>query len=189
MDEYGCINFADQNLKVNDILHPYAGPDSLLCAEQQITLNATTVGAVSYEWYPGGQTTADISVDSTGIGLGSQLFIVYVTDGNNCISSDSVTIGFKDCTGISELAGVNNVKLYPNPGQGVFTLQIDSDDPLQVNLKVYNNKGGLVLEQQNVRFESSSLVRMDLTDQPAGIYLIAISNNEGQWVGKLIIRN
>ena len=188
-DEGGCMNSAEQTLTVNALPQPDAGPDSLLCAGQEITLDATTTGAVSYEWYPGGESTAAITVDTTGIGIGSQMFIVYVTDENNCMSSDSVLVGFEDCAGIGELAGLNKINLYPNPGHGVFSLQIETEKPMELNIKVYNYNGVEVYEKQNVRIENSQLINLDLTGQPSGVYLVNVWNNQGKWVEKLIIRN
>ncbi len=188
-DENGCENSAMQEITVNDLPNVNIGPDSQLCAGLEITLDATTSGATSYEWYPGGETTAQITVDSTGIGVGSQMFICYVTDGNDCVSSDTVMVEFEDCSAINELAGVNNIILYPNPGQGIVSLQIDTDDPVILNIKVYNNRGTLVLEKQNIRVENTYLERMDLSGQASGIYLVTVSNNEGIWVEKLIVRN
>ncbi|MEA3477098.1 MAG: T9SS type A sorting domain-containing protein, partial [Bacteroidota bacterium] len=188
-DENGCENSAMQEITVNDLPNVNIGPDSQLCAGLEITLDATTSGATSYEWYPGGETTAQITVDSTGIGVGSQMFICYVTDGNDCVSSDTVIVEFEDCSAINELAGVNNIILYPNPGQGIVSLQIDTDDPVILNIKVYNNRGTLVLEKQNIRVENTYLERMDLSGQASGVYLVTVSNNEGIWVEKLIVRN
>ena len=187
-DGNGCTNLVDQYVMVHDLLQINLGPDSLLCAGQSITLDATNAGAVSYLWSPNGESTPTITVDSTGIGFGTQEFVVHVTDASNCVSSDSVSVGFKDCSAINELAGVNSISLYPNPGQGVFSLEFNTEKSIELNVKVYNSKGDLIQEKEALRIDNSYLLRMDLTDQPSGIYLVTVYNNEGQWVEKLIIR-
>ena len=187
-DTNGCDDMAETSVTVTDFPHPALGDDTTLCAYETINLDATITGAVSYEWYPGGQTTAEITVDSTGIGIGSQIFVVSVTDGNDCIGMDTITVEFKDCTGIGELAGVENIRLYPNPGQGEFTLQIKSADPIDVNVKVYNNRGVTVFEQRNIRVVNNEMIRMDLSAQPDGIYMVNVYNTKSQWIEKLIIR-
>jgi len=186
-DANGCTNSADQNVTVNDVPHPDLGPDSAFCAGQSITLDATTAGAVAYEWYPGGETSATITVDTNGYGIGSHMFIAYVTDGNGCRGADTIMVEIEDCTGIGELAGVNNITLYPNPGQGEFKLQIDTKNPMELNIKVYNNRGLTVFEDQGLRIDNSELVRMDLSSQPAGIYMVTVYNRQGRWIEKLII--
>ncbi|MCK5766414.1 MAG: PKD domain-containing protein [Bacteroidales bacterium] len=186
-DANGCTNSADQNVTVNDVPHPDLGPDSAFCAGQSITLDATTAGAVAYEWYPGGETSATITVDTSGYGIGSHMFIAYVNDGNGCTGADTIMVEIEDCTGIGELAGVDNITLYPNPGQGEFKLQIDTKNPMELNIKVYNNRGLTVFEDQGLRINNSELVRMDLSSQPAGIYMVTVYNRQGRWIEKLII--
>lgn len=187
-DMNGCINTADQMLMVNDLPQPMIGSDTVICAHQDVILDATTAGAVSYEWMPGGQTTPQITVDSTGVGIGTQAYTVMVTDGNGCVGEDVIEIEFTDCTGIGEMSGVNNIKLYPNPGQGDFTVQIDTRVPVNLSLKVYNNRGLTVYEEEGIRVSNTQVLKMDLSSQPAGIYLVSVYNHEGQWVEKLIIR-
>jgi hypothetical protein len=172
---------------VNDFPHPNLGSDQEVCEDQSITIDGTTAGAVSYEWYPGGQTTAQITVDSSGIGVGTQMYIVYITNADNCVSSDTMNVEFKDCTGIGELAGVNNIKLYPNPTNGGATLQVDTKNQLELNVKVYNNRGTVVYEEKGLNLNHSELIRMDLSNQPAGIYLVMVYNEQGKWVEKLIL--
>ncbi|RLD54448.1 MAG: hypothetical protein DRI97_11480, partial [Bacteroidetes bacterium] len=187
-DGNGCGNTADQTVTVTDYPHPSLGPDSSACIGQTVILDATTAGGVSYEWYPGGETTATINVDSTGYGIGTHMFIAYVTDGNGCRGADTVNVEFYDCTGIGELTGVENISLYPNPGQGSVSLRIDTEKPMTVNIKVYNNRGVIVFEEQSINVANSELVRMDLSAQPSGIYMVNVYNERGRWIEKLVIR-
>ncbi len=187
-DVNGCDDMAEQSITVNDYPRPALGADTTVCAHESIILDATLSGATAYEWYPGGQTTAQITVDSTGIGVGAQMFVVSVTDGNDCIGMDTITVEFKDCTGIGELAGVKNIRLYPNPGQGDFSLQINTSVPMDINVVVYNNRGVTVFEQESTRISGTELIRMDLGAQPSGIYMVKVYNSQGQWIEKLIIR-
>ncbi|MDT8394271.1 MAG: T9SS type A sorting domain-containing protein [Bacteroidales bacterium] len=187
-DSNGCSNLAEQTITVNDIPQPDLGPDTAICAHQSITLDATLAGATAYEWYPGGQTTAQISVDSTGVGIGSQMYIVYVTDGNTCIGTDSVTVDFSDCTGIGELAGVNTITLYPNPGEGEFNLLLSTEKPIEVNISVYNNFGVSVYEEGKRPVNGAETISIDLGNQPSGVYLLNVYNQSGRWIEKLVIR-
>ncbi len=183
-----CTNSDSQTITVNDYPHPDLGPDYSVCSDESVILDATTVGATAYEWYPGGETTASITVDTAGYGLGTHMFIVYVTDGNICRGSDTVMVEFQDCTGIGELAGIEDINLYPNPGQGEFSLQINTKKSLDLNIKVYNNRGVAVYEEQDLRIDNSGLVNIDLTSQPSGIYMVTVYNKQGRWIEKLIIR-
>ena len=112
----------------------------------------------------------------------------YVTDGNGCTGADTVMVEFKDCTGIGEIDGISSIRLYPNPGQGEFILQMNTKTRLALNINIYNNRGVKVYEEENIQIAGSETIRMDLSNQPSGIYLVNVYNSSGKWIEKLIIR-
>jgi hypothetical protein len=187
-DANGCINAAGQTVTVNPLPEPDLGADTTICSSQSVELDATTAGAVSYLWQPGGQTTAQITVDTTGFGLGIHTFVVTVTDANGCSGSDAVNVEFEDCPGIGELAGVNDISLFPNPGQGAFSLRIEASKALDINIKVYNNRGVSVYEQEGLMVTGTEQISIDLNGQPSGIYMVNVYNRQGRWIEKLVIR-
>lgn len=71
-----------------------------------------------------------------------------------------------------------SIQLYPNPSKGLFTLHNFGTKPMAV--KVYDGKGNLCVELQT----SETLLTIDLTPQPKGIYYLKTS--EGQ-VAKLVV--
>jgi uncharacterized repeat protein (TIGR03803 family) len=91
-------------------------------------------------------------------------------------------------------AGVNNIinpayaKVYPNPSNGVFTVEVNSEN-LKANrvVEVYNVLGEKILSSvlniQNPKFN------IDLSGQPEGIYYYRILDNTGSLLseGKLSI--
>ncbi len=187
-DANGCINAAGQTVTVNPLPEPDLGADTTICSSQSVELDATTAGAVSYLWQPGGQTTAQITVDTAGFGLGIHTFVVTVTDANGCSGSDAVNVEFEDCPGIGELAGVNDISLFPNPGQGAFSLRIEASKALDINIKVYNNRGVSVYEQEGLMVTGTEQISIDLNGQPSGIYMVNVYNRQGRWIEKLVIR-
>jgi hypothetical protein len=55
-------------------------------------------------------------------------------------------------------------------------------------VKVYNNRGLVVYEETGLNLNNSELIYMDLSSQPAGIYLVMVYNEQGKWVEKLVMR-
>jgi len=91
-------------------------------------------------------------------------------------------------TGVNELKGKSEeVKVFPNPGKGVYTFEVNSEQ-LIVNSKmeVYNMLG-IKVKSEELKVESNVI---DLTSQPAGIYLYRILSEKGGLIssGKLIIQ-
>lgn len=79
---------------IDDTIHVFSKPninglgnDTSICAGAHITLNATTPGALGYQWSTG-DTTSSISVDSPGT------YWVFV-EGKFCKNSDTIVISLR----------------------------------------------------------------------------------------------
>ncbi len=91
--------------------------------------------------------------------------------------------------GINELSSSNSVTVYPNPGNGVFILQASSQWLLaNSRLEVYNVLGQQIANSQWPLANSS--IKIDISGQPAGIYLYRITSGKGESIssGKLILQ-
>jgi hypothetical protein len=72
--------------------------------------------------------------------------------------------------------------VYPNPGNGVFILQANSQWPLaNSKIEVYNVLGQQIANSQLPLANSS--IKIDLTVQPAGIYFYRITSEKGELLG------
>lgn len=72
-------------------------------------------------------------------------------------------------TGISELVNGAVFTVYPNPTQGVVTLESTAAGAFTV--EVYNQIGQLILQKS---FQNANKAQVFLTDQPAGLYLLKL---------------
>ncbi len=162
------------------------GQDSVLCAGQSIVLNATIPNGTSYLWLPSNKTTPSITVDSTGIGLNTRKISVVVTDANQCQGNDSVMIGFKVCGGMGELQDVS-VNVFPNPGSGLFSLEIKSLRNIQSDLTILNAAGESVYSIREFYSSGTTVNQLDLRNLPAGTYLLKLSAPSGSLTRKLVI--
>lgn len=91
-DEVGCTNQAQVSIVVNPLPSVDAGPDSTICAGEEVILTAIASGGsganYQYSWDNGlgsGPTHTVSPTDTT-------VYSVTVTDGNGCTASDQVTI-------------------------------------------------------------------------------------------------
>jgi len=183
-----CSDTAYQDIMVYSYPDINLGPDSSICPDNEIVLDATDPAAISYEWLPGNQTSATITVDSTGIGIGSQEFTVMVTDDNGCVGTDAVTVTVNECSGISEITGLSAVYLYPNPNDGKFNLEIVTTKRIVVSISIYDARGQIVSSMEPVEVLGKSSNRIGLSDIKPGIYYVAVENSEGSVSKKFIVR-
>jgi PKD repeat protein len=187
-DTNGCSNSASQTFTVYALPQVDIGNDTTVCGDETVVLDATIPNTPTYLWSPGGETTSSIEVDSAGIGLNSQEFIVMVSDNNGCENSDSTTVTFLDCTGLDEIAGLQTFSIFPNPNDGSFTMGISSSRKVDLNVYVYNNSGKVVLSQENVVVDRQYQNRITLSDAPAGVYYVVLESKGKRVFEKVVVR-
>ncbi|HTB06060.1 MAG TPA: T9SS type A sorting domain-containing protein, partial [Bacteroidia bacterium] len=78
-----------------------------------------------------------------------------------------------------ELPGTNYITVYPNPGNGIFS--IESSIPIDKSIICVYNTLGQELMQQKM---NGSLNTLDLSGQPAGVYLYHVLSEQGELLGK-----
>jgi C1A family cysteine protease/PKD repeat protein len=84
----------------------------------------------------------------------------------------------------------NNGKMnvYPNPGNGIFTVSLETEYTKNIYLRVYNLQGQTVLSE---RFENHSKLfkaTIDLGNTRPGYYLVELSNEEGRFRRPLVVK-
>lgn len=86
---------------------------------------------------------------------------------------DIIVTGTSISTGLTEvLYTANEINIYPNPSTGI--INIVSSDVVE-SIKVYNQLGSLVFEQNNASANTS----IDMSQFGKGIYFINLRNHQG----------
>lgn len=178
---------ANYEVTIHELPEVDLGADMTICANETVLLDAGNPGA-TYLWSTG-ETTQTIVVDTTGVGIGMVEVSVEVTDVNSCANVDDIVIEFDDCTGISELSQKWSVEVFPNPSNGVFSIEINSLNSEPVSLAVYSTMGKEVFYQDNISIQSSKTLEFNLSNNPKGIYLLNIKGNGINMMRKIIIQD
>lgn len=94
-------------------------------------------------------------------------------------------------TQISQLVGVNNIigsskniHIFPNPGTGVFTIDLSQFSTQKMDLTIFNCLGQII-EPKMIR--SSSKINLDLSAMEDGIYFIELKDNDKVVVTRKIV--
>jgi hypothetical protein len=111
-DSNGCLSSNDASITVKAIPSLNLGTDTTICVYHNITLRPGN-GYASYLWSDG-STSHNFNVDSSGIGLGTKIISLQVSNSAGCFNSDTIKIAFDLCAGISELEN-EKMNAYPNP--------------------------------------------------------------------------
>jgi hypothetical protein len=148
-----------------------------ICSGQSATL--TAAGAASYTW--------NNSVTGSTLGISPGVTTVYTVTGadlNNCSSSFSITQTVSDCLGIGSNGLIKNseVKIFPNPSEGMFIAQFDFTGRKEI--RIFDSSG----KQIEVRVTNNDTEQFDLHAFEKGIYLIRIDSLNGSANHKLVVQ-
>ena len=163
------------------------GEDHTVGANQTVVLDATTPNAVSYLWTPGGYTTPTIQVDSTGVGYGSVTYMCQVTDINDCVGQDEVTITFVSLVGVSEINANLSLMIYPNPARNQINITLTGvSESLEYTL--LNNHGQQVYQQTIGQLNGTLNNLIDISALARGIYYLRINTQNEVIIRKVVIQ-
>lgn len=131
----------------------------------------------SYQWNTGDNTA---TVDGLPLGV----YEVTVTDARGCVDTKIFEVGI--AVGTDEVAGVEQISLYPNPTGGRAFLDVALSEAMEVEVRVFNMNGQIISAlhpsyQYNLRQE------LDLSDQPSGLYIVQIMTNGKPHYAKLML--
>lgn len=107
---------------------------------------------------------------------GSAMVAATITNTLLPITDSTICTGKFSPTGILVNEPENAIAVFPNPSEGLFTLQIENGNA-PYTVAVYNSIGQLVRSYKNT---SPQLV-IDLTTADAGIYVVRITGEAGHY--------
>ena len=125
----------------------------------------------TYSW-TGSQTTDT----ATGLCIGNT-YTVTVTDANNCTANNTVTITAP--TGVTQLQGTSEIKVYPVPTTGNLNISISGSSFIPQSVSVFDMTGRTLFEQKISM--TSNILTINLSTLEQGTYilkLISTSNEE-----------
>ncbi|HPE85756.1 MAG TPA: C25 family cysteine peptidase [Bacteroidales bacterium] len=187
-DANGCSNpeFIAHTITVAENPIVRLGNDTTICHNHTLVLDAGIDG-VTYNWSTGDtERTIEVTLGDLPIGETKTIQLeVMSTDG--CTAEDEISITFKDCTGIGEMAEQVAMALYPNPSNGTFTMTLQSNEKQLVTISVLNIIGETILETDPIRFNGLYQHQFQLDNTESGIYFIRITGETGMINQRIVI--
>jgi hypothetical protein len=167
----GCDSVVLTQLSVLDRPTVNLGNDTLVCDGLSVIVDAGS-GLTDYFYlWNSGQNTQSIVVNSDG------LYSVQVSNANGCSASDSVNVAFDFCLSAEELAQ-ENMRIYPNPSEGKFTIECNLDD---AHCRIFSLLGTCVFDS------ILASGKQEIALQSSGIYLVQIDHDGTSTSRKIIV--
>jgi PKD repeat protein len=141
---------------------------------------ASSISGTSYQWYLNGilqtqYTTQFITITSMENGS----WWVIVTNSFNCSATSPWFT--PSALGIGELSNNSTFKIYPNPTNGIFNLQISQTENIEI--KICDVYGKNIYQNNN----AASTIQIDLSSQASGVYFISIQTKGGVVTKKILV--
>ena len=89
-DSNSCVNTATTNVAVNALPPVNAGPDTALCINDTIQLNAT--GASNYVWMPADSLSDPMLANPLAFPVNTTTYLVTGTDTIGCAATDTIVV-------------------------------------------------------------------------------------------------
>ena len=147
---------------------------TIICFKESVDLYGG--GGATYVWdngTPGGTITVNPTTNTT--------YTVTGTDVNGCVGTGTVLVKVSGCSGLNELSNANNgLVLYPNPNNGEFTIQANTD----LTLTLVNELGQTI---RSFVLTGSNNYKVSVNDLAKGIYFITGQKDNVQFNQKVIV--
>lgn len=177
----------------------FSGLDTVICPDTSYYLNAGAQLGLNpnYTWRSNdlnvnGSTLQTIGVDPIYLNLKTRYYYtveVNTSFGCQTISDTAwVTIDDDSCgVGFREYNTLGEVKLYPNPNNGQFTIEIKTDQSNNAALQILSMQGKLVYEENTINTLGYTKT-IDISNLPKGIYYLKLTTDLGVAVEKIVIQ-
>jgi hypothetical protein len=164
------------------------GTDKTVCPYDSVTFEVDLPG-MEYYW-SNGSISNSITVGTTGLGFDSKKIWVEVTNGDGCMSTDTVMVffDFAECSGVEEQDDNVFINLFPNPTTGIVQFEWKGMHGL-VDMIVTDVHGKPVLKQQILSPLTGNYTgTFNLDDQPKGIYIVKFFSGDRVVIRKVMLQ-
>lgn len=150
------------------------------------TFTNTSTDFTSSQWDFGDGTAFSSQNDPTHTYQGDGSYTVVLTVFNDCGSATSSQTISIIGTGIEEL-GTGQVSIAPNPSNGLVSLSISAHVAKQVDLRILDATGRLIVQENLGLISGDYRKNMDLSGFAKGMYILQLISEKGSGTHRLII--
>ncbi len=149
------------------------------------------------------RSTCDLKIAVSKLEIGEQIEVTY--DGSMDDLKKDVIVGsreqhkisWKTCAvatatipvqqNVTEIEEAAAFAVFPNPSKGISTLTFENESRGILNVRVFDLQGRLILEQGKPNFDGYYNEEINISNQPAGIYLVELALNGKKYTKELVI--
>jgi PKD repeat protein len=162
------------------------------CIGDEIHFTNLSLGADSYLWTfeggnPGTSSDANPIVNYNSIGSYNVTLIAFDAETSDTLVMDEY-ITIEECTGINQTVFTSAVLIYPNPTNGIVSIQSNFNQSTYTVIRVYNTYGQLLYSEEKVNIGDKQIKTLDFSKLGKGLYFIEIQGEGISLKEKIILR-
>jgi len=119
--------------------------------------------------------------------VGTYNIVVTATDNSLMTTTDTFDIVVSPHSGIIDEAGGLNLKIYPNPSEGVFHVDMQLSEMQDIEIRVLTLTGQLIRHQKHAGQVGEMRYTVDLKGKAKGLYNLEITSKRKKYNKTIVI--
>ena len=149
-----------------------------------VTFSNSSTGATSYSWDFGDFTNSSASAPVHAFAANGSYTVVLTAINGNCTDTQSFTVAIT--LAIDELAGVENINVYPNPATESFVVVFDNQINQAVTIEMIDQMGR-VIQSNTIEQSGVQVSEFNTMNVSNGMYSIRISSNGNALTKRMVV--
>lgn len=196
--EPGTIATDSMTLYLNKLPQVDAGPDDTICLQHSYSCQGAVSFSDTYYWTSTGNGSFNDSTLLDAIytpaisdtAFEGVILTLYAEPLYPCTNGDEdeLLLKIEYCVGISEIANGMKLHVYPNPSQGLFTVELDELNHDKTTIQVLSSMGQMIFRGTFPIQTGKLKKQFDFGMLPKGAYYLRLINDDETNTIQLIIR-
>ncbi|MGJ8661703.1 MAG: PKD domain-containing protein, partial [Bacteroidota bacterium] len=142
------------------------------------TNTSTGGGSTIYAWDFGDGNTSNL-MDPVHVYSAIGTFTVTLTVTNDCGTNTYTSTVISTNVGLEEINGIGTIAVYPNPSNGIYNIDFNTNSDLNFEIQVTNVLGQSVYTKNIGSVNGTHKEAINIKNEAPGVYYVTIiSNNE-----------
>ncbi len=155
-------------------------------ANATVTFNNTGSTGASYFWdFGDGNTSTNENPNHVYEEEGEYTVVQSVITSNGCSVTDVIDLTVNVATSTTDLAAEKFIEVFPNPTNGLLSVNFSFAEAEQIGIQVSDVAGKLLLSQDPVSYRNNN-IQLDLQSFENGTYFLLFQLEEGTVVRKIV---
>jgi hypothetical protein len=184
-DQSGCSSTQTITINVNQVTPANISVinDTICITNSPQILSGTPTGGTFF-----GTGVINGNFDPQISGAGNFTIGYTYTDNNSCSDSATAQMTVELCTSLNDLI-LSDVKIFPNPAQNNFSINITSNENSKMNVTLLDVRGREIMQTQRILTPGNNLEIFNISEIESGVYFINVQVGEKIYRTKLVKEN